>query len=274
VDSTCIDCGTCYHFLPQVFQGVEEHSRVRRQPQGPWEKHRARMALLACPTGSIGTEGRERMGEARAAFPDPLEDEVFFCGFTSEKSFGAWSYFVRRPEGNLIMDSPRALPSLLDRLEEMGGVDLMVLSHRDDVADHQRIHDRFQCARIMAREDLEPSTAPVERPVDGLEPVPLAPDLLFIPTPGHTPGSACLLYREKFLFSGDHLMWDRARKELTASREHCWFDWPTQIRSLERLLDFSFTWVLPGHGMGHRAEDPQAMRQELEAAIARLKGLR
>ena len=271
VDRTCIDCGTCYEFLPSIFRDAGEHSLVQRQPEGEEERHRALMALLACPTGSIGSEDKTGLDGALAGFPDPIEGEVSFCGFTSEKSFGAWSYFIRRAAGHVLMDSPRAFPGLLARLEELGGVDLMVLSHKDDVADHERIHARFGCRRVMHRGDLEGSTAAVEWPQEGTDPVALAPDLLFIPTPGHTAGSACLLYRETFLFSGDHLWWNPQRDMLSASRAHCWHDWAVQLRSLERLLDFRFTRVLPGHGHAHRAESPEAMRRDLAQAIAWLK---
>jgi len=273
VDRSCIDCGTCYQFLPSVFQDAGDHSRVQRQPETPAERHRALMALLACPTGSIGAEGREGLAEALRAFPDPIEDEVSFCGFTSGKSFGAWSYFIRRPEGNVLVDSPRAVPALLNRLEQLGGVDLMMLSHQDDVADHARFQKRFRCRRALHRADLGASTAGVELPMDGDDPVQLAPDLLFIPTPGHTAGSACLLYRDKFLFSGDHLWWNPKRNMLSASRTYCWHHWPTQLKSLERLLAYDFTWVLPGHGTGHRAGSPEAMRSDLEEAIFYLKRL-
>jgi glyoxylase-like metal-dependent hydrolase (beta-lactamase superfamily II) len=241
------------------------------QPQGPFDQFHALKALLACPTGSIGTDSADGLREAQNAFPDQIEEEVSFCGFTSEKSFGAWSYFIQRPGGNVLMDSPRAAPALLNRLEQLGGVDLMVLSHQDDVADHQRFHERFRCPRVLHRADLGETTLGVERPLDGDEPVRLAPDLLFIPTPGHTAGSACLLYRDKFLFSGDHLWWHPRRGMLSASKHYCWHHWPTQLRSLERLLAYDFTWVLPGHGAGHRAGSPDAMRADLAKAIAYLK---
>ncbi len=195
VDRTCIDCGTCYEYLPWVFQDAGGHSRVHRQPAGPSDHFHALKALLACPTGSIGADAKAGLKEAQEGFPDPIEEEVSFCGFTSPKSFGAWSYFIRRPGGNVLVDSPRAVPVLLDRLERLGGVALMVLSHRDDVADHERFHQRFGCARVLHRADLGEGIREVERAVDGDEPVRLAPDLLYLPTPGHTPGSACLLYR-------------------------------------------------------------------------------
>jgi glyoxylase-like metal-dependent hydrolase (beta-lactamase superfamily II)/ferredoxin len=273
VDRSCIDCGTCYEYLPWVFKAAGDHSRVFRQPQGPSDRFHALMALLACPTGSIGTDDPVGLKEAQGAFPDPIEEEVSFCGFTSENSFGAWSYFIQRPEGNVLVDSPRAVPALVKRLEELGGVAWMVLSHKDDVADHARFQERFRCRRVLHRADLGGPIPEVELPVDGEDPVRLAPDLLYIPTPGHTAGSGCLLYRDKFLFSGDHLWWNPHRRMLSASPTYCWHHWPTQIKSLERLLAYDFTWVLPGHGHSHRAGTPAAMRENLEEAIAYLKRL-
>ena len=60
---------------------------------------------------------------------------------------------------------------------------------------------------------------------------------------------------------------------LSASPAYCWHHWPTQLRSLERLLAYEFTWVLPGHGPTHRAGSPEAMRADLEEAIAWLRRL-
>jgi glyoxylase-like metal-dependent hydrolase (beta-lactamase superfamily II) len=105
----------------------------------------------------------------------------------------------------------------------------------------------------------------VERHVEGDTPVSLAEDLLVIPVPGHTPGSAALLHRERFLFTGDHL-WGDAEGRLGASRSVCWYDWDEQTRSMERLLAHRFEWVLPGHGRPWRAASPEAAR----AALAKL----
>ena len=40
-------------------------------------------------------------------------------------------------------------------------------------------------------------------------------DLTVIPTPGHTRGH-CVLHYQRYLFSGDHLAWDREALALTA----------------------------------------------------------
>src|SRR5512135_1968664 len=153
VDRTCIDCDTCYQFAPETFADGGDHARVHRQLGTPEARLRADIALVACPVGSIGTSDKGRLAEASRAFPHPLADDLLFCGYTSEKSFGAWSYLILRPEGNVLVDCPRAAGPLMERIEALGGVRYLVLSHRDDVADHQAYRDRFGCERVMHRAD-------------------------------------------------------------------------------------------------------------------------
>jgi len=71
---------------------------------------------------------------------------------------------------------------------------------------------------------------------------------LGVPTPGHTAGHMVLLYQNRYLFTGDHLAWDREQQCLTAFRDYCWDSWSKQKESLAKLLNYSFEWVLPGHG--------------------------
>ena len=91
-------------------------------------------------------------------------------------------------------------------------------------------------------------------------------DLLAIPVPGHTRGHVVLLYRNKYLYSGDHLAWSGGRGGLTAFRDVAWYSWPEQTKSMKRLLDFRFEWVLPGHGRrGH--QPAEEMHQKLIECI-------
>ena len=278
VDSTCIDCDTCRRVAPTVFTEGDGHSYVAAQPRGAEETRRALMALVACPTASIGTVSRTDARPGSDAYPERIEENVSFCGFTAESSFGAWSYFIERPAGgpglfaNVLVDSPRAAGPLLRALEDRGGVATLFLTHRDDVADHAALHRRFGCERILHADDVTARTKEIERKLTGAEPTRIADDLLAIPTPGHTRGHAVLLYRDKFLFTGDHLAWSARRGQLIAFRDANWYSWPATIRSMERLLDFQFEWVLPGHGAWHRAESPAAMRRELEKCVAWMKG--
>ena len=272
VDASCIDCATCRVVAPAVFGSLpRDLAYVHHQPATEAENERAMMALVACPTASIGTVHRSDAREAAVAFPEPLEDEVHYCGYAAEASFGASSYLIVRPSGNVLVDSPRAAGPLLRRIGQLGGVRWMFLSHRDDVADHARFRRHFGCERLMHANDVTRDTADVERKVEGDDVVRLADDLVLIPVPGHTRGSAALLYRDRFLFTGDHLMGREDGSALYASRGVCWYSWPEQIRSMERLLDFDFAWVLPGHGGRYRADSPAAMRREVERVIARMR---
>jgi len=268
VDRSCIDCATCREMLPSVFAPGDGFSFVRRQPEGPGETHRALMALVACPTGSIGSSSKGGVKAATAAFPERVADDVFFCGFTSEKSFGAWSYLVTRPQGNLLVDSPRAAAPLRQRIRGLGGVSTMLLTHRDDVADHEHFRSEFGCERVIHRRDAAALGGAAERLLEGEAPIPLAPDLLAIPTPGHTPGHVVYLFRETVLFSGDHLAFSPRRGRLVAFRDACWYSWEEQTRSMERLLDFDFTLVLPAHGDRFRAPSPSAMKDELRRCLS------
>jgi glyoxylase-like metal-dependent hydrolase (beta-lactamase superfamily II)/ferredoxin len=270
VDSTCIDCDTCRWMAPETFDEVAEQSRVHHQPATPEEVERASLALVACPTASIGTADRGAAAWARDAFPIPVDGDVYHCGYHSEASFGATSYLVRRPAergGNILVDSPRFSAPLVRRLEELGGVATMFLTHQDDVADHARFAEHFGCRRVMHADDIGAGTRDVEDVVDGLEPAALDAEALVIPVPGHTAGSACLLYRETYLFSGDHVAWSRDRGHVYAFRSACWYDWETQCDSMERLARHRFEWILPGHGW--RCHFPaDEMARQMERCVA------
>ena len=231
------------------------------------------MALVSCPTSSIGTVSKVDVRDAVDALPDPITGDVLYCGYAAESSFGAASYLVQRDgpggDGSVLVDSPRAARPLMDRIAALGGVETMFLTHRDDVADHAEYAKRLGCTRVMHAADIGPGTRDVERRIDGDEPVSLGPDLLAIPVPGHTRGSQALLYRE-ILFTGDHLWGTGDGDGLEASRGVCWFSWAEQTRSMEKLLAFDFEWVLPGHGPRFHAP-PRKMRAELEKLIARMR---
>jgi glyoxylase-like metal-dependent hydrolase (beta-lactamase superfamily II)/ferredoxin len=271
VDSSCIDCDTCRWMAPEVFQRVGEQSAVYQQPNQSQIELKAMQALLSCPTASIGTiETPKNIQEVQETFPLPIEDNVYHCGYHSEASFGAASYFIQRPEGNILIDSPRFAPCLVDRLTELGGIEYLYLTHRDDIADHQKFHDHFNCKRILHSEEIREDTKDIEVQLSGFEPVELAPDLLIIPVPGHTKGHTVLLYRDKFLFTGDHLAKFPYCDGLYAFRRFCWYSWSEQILSMEKLAKYDFEWVLPGHGRRYRC-DRSTMKEKIQECVAWMK---
>ena len=272
MDATCIDCDACRQIAPASFHDHGGQSSVYRQPRNPGELHRAYMALVACPTASIGTVSRHSARSGVEAFPVHVVDDVYFCGFTSEASFGAWSYLiVRTPKqgGNVLVDSPRFTTPLVKHIEQMGGVNVMFLSHRDDIADHAKFAAHFHCPRIMHDGDGAAALR-IERVTSGVDPLQIDDDLLLIPTPGHTPGHQVLLYRDKVLFTGDHLAWSPKRETLMAFRDVCWHSWPLQTRSMEKLLAYRFEWVLPGHGRIHHGS-AEEMHEHLRRCVEDMK---
>ncbi|MGB3787447.1 MAG: MBL fold metallo-hydrolase [Phormidesmis sp.] len=271
VDSSCIDCDTCRWVAPQIYSRADSQSIVHHQPTTESERVAALEALLACPTASIGTQDKPTdIRSVQQKFPLPIEDNVFYCGYHSKKSFGAASYFIQRTEGSVLIDSPRFTPPLVKRLEELGGVQYMYLTHRDDVADHQKFHDHFGAQRILHSDDITAETKGVEIQLSGTEPVAIDDDLLVIPQPGHSAGHTVLLYKQKYLFTGDHLAWSARLNQLYAFRDFCWDSWPKQIESMKKLAKYtqhySFEWVLPGHGRRFSATKGE-MRDRMQTCI-------
>ena len=204
-------------------------------------------------------------------FPLLVEEPVFYCGYNSPKSYGGNSYFIRHAAGNWLIDSPKFVRPLVERLEALGGVDHIFLTHRDDVADAQRFAEHFGSRRIIHRDELS-SQPTAEVVLAGEGPWSLAEEFLAIPTPGHTEGHCVLLFRERFLFTGDHLDWDRDTQRLAASESYCWYSWPRQAESMARLAEYRFEWVLPGHGQ--RVHLPASQMQEQMRQLAAEMGAR
>lgn len=269
VDTTCINCDTCRQLAPATFADRGDYSYVYSQPTEESEQRAATRALLSCPTGSIGTRGANLANTVKHELPMKLAENVFYCGFNSAKSYGANSFFVTNPGGNWLIDSPKFLPYLVDVFEKAGGIRYIFLTHRDDVADSDRYASKFGAKRIIHRLDSDASPG-AEIVLDGTKPDALQPEFLVIPTPGHTAGHMVLLWKETFLFTGDHLAYDPGAGRLIAFRRACWHSWEEQTESMAWLLQYRFEWVLAGHGdRVHLSADE--MHAQLTKLVERMK---
>ncbi len=280
VDSTCIDCGTCRRVAPAVFDEIDAASRaasysfVYQQPQNDFHIREALQALIACPTGSIGTLHPNDAKAVMSDFPLPLEEftntlvdglALYYCGFTSPKSFGGSSYFLRHQAGNWLIDSPKFIPQLKKRFEEMGGIRYIFLTHSDDVAEAARFAEHFGAERIIHEQELW--SQPVsERVLEGFDPVTILPGFQVIPTPGHTRGHCVLHVADRYLFTGDHMWWNPKTKALETPQRYLWSQ-AEIANSTRKLADYEFEWVLPGHG--HPVHLPsKEMKGKLLALVA------
>jgi glyoxylase-like metal-dependent hydrolase (beta-lactamase superfamily II) len=267
IDTACIDCGAARHVAPGLIIERNGRSVFARQPNSPEERLAAWRAALVCPTASVRSETKQpRPNET--IFPEAMTEGVWRCGFNARSSFGAHSYFAARPDGNLLIDSPRHSAELVKWLRNAGGVAHILLSHRDDVADAGEYAREFG-ARVWIHAD-EVSAAPYATDLlEGRSPRAIAPGVLAVPVPGHTRGSVVYLIDDRVLFSGDSLAWDPDGQDLEAFREACWYSWPELTTSLRALAAYSFEWLLPGHGWQVRlpVED---MKRRLLALTTRM----
>ncbi len=148
---------------PQIYGRSGIKSAVTKQPTGEEEKISAYLAMIACPTGSIRLKEPDSLvKDALGAFPVDIDHEhipgVMHMGFHSASSYGATPYMIARKDGkHIVIDSPRYHAKLADTIEkEFGGIEYMVLTHRDDVQDHDKWKQRFpKLQRIIHRLDAQ-----------------------------------------------------------------------------------------------------------------------
>ncbi len=249
VDTRCIRCDVARHWAPGLIEmDSTGRSYLARQPQSPQESAALWRASEACPTKSIGNIEIRR--PPKPPFPFELTPGVLALGHNAESSFGAHSYLIERPDGNLMVDSPRYMRGLAERVDDLGGIRYVLLSHRDDVADADRWAERYGADVWIHAADAD--AAPYATVIlDGEGPTPVSPGAVAIPAPGHTEGSVVFHVDELWLFTGDTLHWNHRRSELDVTPEQTFYSWDVLANSMDRLSGLTVEWVFPGHGMWH-----------------------
>ena len=268
IDTACIDCGAARHVAPDLIVGRNGKSVFARQPQTEEERLAAWRAVVVCPTASVRSQSKQPRPQG-VIFPQQMTDGVWRCGFNARSSFGAHSYFAARTGGNLLVDSPRYSAELVKWFENAGGIAHILLSHQDDVADADKYAKQFGARVWIHREDR--SAAPYATDLlQGTSTHAIAPGVVAIPVPGHTRGSVVYLLDDRVLFAGDSLAWSAREQDLVAFRDACWYSWEKLTASLAKLADYSFEWLLPGHGWPvHLAKD--VMNARLRALVERMR---
>lgn len=268
-DTRCIDCDVARHYAPGLIEAdAQGLSLIARQPQTEDEEAALWRAALACPTQSVGTVDHRR--RPLGVFPWHLTGGVHLCGFNDVSSFGAHSYFVHRPGGNLLVDAPRWSRELVDAFAEKGGIAHILLSHRDDVADADRYAERF-AARVWIHEADAAAARFASDVITGEEIRDIADGVRVIPAPGHTRGSVLYLVDGEYLFTGDTLYWNHRREHLDVFGPQTWFSWERLQSSLTRVAQVArFSWVLPGHGKWGSAP-PEQLHEQLLRVVSDMR---
>ena len=242
-------------------------------------------AMSACPTGSIRTERPlEQARHAARSFPIPALDaderpvpDVFYNGFASKDTFGALSWLVVTPHGNVMFDCPRFFEPLASNIDAMGGIKYIVLSHRDDVAGHERWAERFSAERVIHGKECSQHQGTDKCEIklgNDAEGYQVVPGVRILLVPGHTEGSIAMLHEEsKSLFTGDHLGYSEGVQGLSGFPRYCRFSWDVQLENIGRLKDVEFLHGFPGHGRPFHFKDADERKEQLGKAVENLKNV-
>jgi glyoxylase-like metal-dependent hydrolase (beta-lactamase superfamily II) len=170
---------------------------------------------------------------------------------------------------NLLIDSPRYTRRLTEKFDATGGIAVILLSHRDDVAHVERWAEHYHCDVYIHTHDAD--AAPFATHVVTTENAEaILEGVTVIAVPGHTRGSVVYLIDDRWLFTGDSLAWNSDHQRLTAFRDGCWFSWPAQKSSLARLATHPFERVFAGHGSWSPPLTVDAMHDALSALVERM----
>ena len=213
VDTRCIDCGAARTAAPGLIVERDGQSVFARQPQTADERMMAWRARLLCPTASVRTESHARVPDG--VFPEQMTKEIYRLGYNAKSAYGAHSFAIRRPGGNVMLDGPRFTRAVVAQFENWGGLSDILLTHRDDVGDAERYGEHF-AARVWIHEADRAAAPSADCILTGREPVEIDANLTAIPIPGHTEGSVAYLYDQRCLFTGDSLAWNFETDDLEA----------------------------------------------------------
>lgn len=247
VDDRCIACDVARQHAPELIASTSGgQSVITRQPASPEEEMTLWRAALACPTRSIGTASRRPAPPG--VFPQQVAPGVFLCGANDLRSFGAHAWFVPHARDAFLVDAPHWNRVIVRAIEDAGGIDHILLTHRDDIADAQRYAEHFD-ARVWihyADRDAAPFATDLITTDDEET---IFPGMVAFAVPGHTRGSVLYLHSQQHLFSGDTLAWSRETRDLRAIQT-IWYSRQEFQRSLSRFADSGhrFEHVFPGHG--------------------------
>ena len=159
-----------------------------------------------------------------------------------------------------VIDPGYDADAVLDKLASLGltlEAILLTHGHFDHVGAVKELAAETGCDVYIHAEDLSMPPMMTAGPLyytktyaEGTQLCLAGLDLAVLHTPGHTPGSVCLL-ADTTIFSGDTLFQGSCgRTDLPGG------DWPTIRSSLRRLADIEANlWVLPGHGASTTLRD-------------------
>ena len=174
-------------------------------------------------------------------------------------TLGGTSYFIIGNEGNILIDCPALEQINQDFLSLHGGIRWFFISHRGAIGKAAEYQQILNCEILI--QEQEAYLLPGATVTTFTDEFTLNATTQIIWTPGHSPGSSCLYYREfdGVLFSGRHLL-PNQHGEPMPLRTSKTFHWPRQLKSVKLLCDRftpqTLTYLCPGANTGYLRGKP------------------
>ncbi len=149
-------------------------------------------------------------------------------------TLGATAYFIVE-EVNILVDCPAWDSTNQHFLQEQGGVQWLVLTHRGGIGQAREIQQAFNCQILI--QEQEAYLLPGLTVTSFQQAFTLTSHSRMLWTPGHSPGSACLYFSDfgGVLFTGRHLL-PNPQGQLMPIKTAKTFHWPRQLKSIQMLL--------------------------------------
>ena len=191
------------------------------------------------------------------------------------------AYLLTKPSGNLLIyNLGEDQDSDLDAIEELGGVSVQVLSHRDEASPAlHKVRERFasrlayhESDAVAIRDEADADLAIAPGSND-----PALTGVEILHTPGHTPGSVTLRYEsphgKTYLFTGDTIV-PVSGGWATGVYPELESDASTLVETLAGLRDCSADLLVSSAFVGETSVvelTPDAWREAIDGRIDSLK---
>ncbi|VXD22858.1 Beta-lactamase-like protein [Planktothrix serta PCC 8927] len=168
-------------------------------------------------------------------------------------TLGGTAYFIVENQMNILIDTPDWNPTNQQFLEQQGGVQWLLITHRDAIGKGPEIQKTLGCNILI--QEQEAYLLPESTVTTFEHELTLSSQSSVFWTPGHSPGSSCLYFSGQFgvLFTGRHLL-PNLQGQPVPLRTAKTFHWPRQLNSvqliLERFNSHTLHYICPGANTG------------------------
>ncbi|SKB13287.1 Beta-lactamase-like protein [Planktothrix sp. PCC 11201] len=171
----------------------------------------------------------------------------------NRETLGGTAYFIVENQTNILIDAPPWNPTNQQFIEQLGGVQWLLITHRAAIGSSREIQKPTGCNILI--QEQEAYLLPESKVTTFETELKLSSQSSVFWTPGHSPGSSCLYFSGHggVLFTGRHLL-PNLQGQPVPLRTAKTFHWPRQLNSirliLERFNSHTLNYICPGANTG------------------------